>query len=107
MPFVNLNGSTKIDHLSDKITESIINRLLSRDRLHVMSRSAVVRFKGKEQDAHRFGTELGVDTVLLGTIDSHNGGLLISTELVDVANGWQLWGKSYECRADEILDLHR
>lgn len=95
LPFVNASGDTNMEYLSDGITVSIINNLSQLPMLRVMSQTAVFRYKGKEQDAQQIGRELGVTAVLVGRINSHDGGLLISAELVDVANGWQLWGETY------------
>ena len=70
-----------------------------------MSRSAVFRYKGKPLDAQRVGREIGVDGVLVGRVDSREGRLLISTELVDVANGWQLWGENYDRGSCDIFEV--
>ena len=96
LPFVNASGDYEMDYLSDGITVNIINNLSQMPMLRVMSQTAVFRYKGKEQDAQQIGRELGVTAVLVGRIHSHDGGLLISAELVDVANGWQLWGETYD-----------
>lgn len=105
LPFVNANGDANMEYLSDGITVSIINSLSQLPMLRVMSRSTVFRYKGRELDAQRIGKELGVTAVLVGRIHSANGGLLISAELVDVANGWQLWGETYDRGARAIFEV--
>lgn len=104
LPFVNESAEAKMQYVSDGITESIINSLSELPRLRVMSRSAVFRYKGKEIDALRIGRQLGVDAVLLGRVQTQEGRLLVSAELVDVANGWQLWGENYD-RGSAILEV--
>ena len=41
----------------------------------------------------------------LGRVQLREGRLLITTELVDVANGWQLWGENYDRESKAILEL--
>lgn len=90
LPFVNESAEAQMEYLSDGITESIINSLSQLPRLRVVSRSTVFRYKNKELEAQRLGSELHVDAVLVGRVNSLEGRLLISTELIDVKNGWQL-----------------
>src|SRR5262249_32983576 len=48
----------------------------------------------------------GVDRVLLGTLHLVGEVLTISTELIDVANGWQLFGRTYRRKLSEMLETH-
>ena len=105
LPFVNASATANMDYLSDGITESIIKSLSQLPLLRVMSRSAVFRFKGNELDAQQIGRELGVDVVLVGRVHTQGRRLLISAELVDVANGWQLWGENYDRGSRAIFEV--
>jgi len=105
LPFANASADGEMEYLSDGITESIINSLSQLPQLRVMSRNAVFRYKGREVDAQRIGRELGVDAVLVGRVHLVDNRLLISTELVDVANGWQLWGDNYDRGSKAIFDV--
>jgi TolB-like protein len=105
LPFFNTDRDPKTEYLADGITESIINSLSQLPRLRVMSRSAVFRYKGKPLDARLAGTELGVEALLVGEVNVRNGELHIRAEMVDVANGWQLWGENYDRVAEDIFDV--
>ena len=105
LPFVNASGDANMEYLSDGITVSVINSLSQLPMLRVMSRSIIFRYKGTDLDAQHIGKELGVTTVLVGRVHSANDGLLISAELVDVANGWQLWGETYDRGARSIFEV--
>src|SRR5882724_2225154 len=105
LPFANASHDEKMEYLSDGITESIINSLSQLPQLRVMSRNAVFRYKGRELDAQRIGRELGVDAVLVGQVQLLDRRLLVSTELVDVANGWQLWGHNYDRGSKAIFEV--
>jgi TolB-like protein/Tfp pilus assembly protein PilF len=102
---VNQSGDPELEYLSEGITESIINSLSQLEKLRVMSRSSVFRYHGKELDAQQIGRELGVDAVLVGRVHSLGQRLVISTELVDVANGWQLLGENYDRESKDIFEI--
>jgi TolB-like protein len=95
LPFVNDSDDPTAEYLSDGITESIINSLSRLPELKVMSRNAVFRFKGKNPDPQEVGRNLRVGAVLMGRLVKLNDRLIIKTELIDVADGSQLWGAEY------------
>jgi TolB-like protein/DNA-binding winged helix-turn-helix (wHTH) protein/tetratricopeptide (TPR) repeat protein len=106
LPFLNATGDHDIEYLADGLTDHIVNNLSRVSRLRVMSRSAVFRYKTKKEvDPRVVGRELGVATVLVGKLTARPDGLVISVELVEVTTGWQLWGDSFDCRLDDLLDI--
>jgi len=105
LPLVNVSGDPNTDYLSDGITESIINTLAQLPQLKVMARSTVFRYKGLEIDPQEVGARLGVRAVLTGRVLYRGDTLNIQTELVDVADGSQIWGEQYNRRAADILDV--
>ncbi len=104
LPFVNVSGNFDIEHLTDGITETLINTLSQLPELRVTARNTVFRYKGKDLDAGQVGRELGVHNVLFGTLDSLEDRMILSIELIDVAGGWQLCGRTYNRKFGEILE---
>lgn len=105
LPFVNDSGDANAEYLSDGITESIINSLSRLPALKVMSRNAVFRFKGKSPDPQEVGRNLKVGAVLMGRLVKLNDRLIIKTELIDVADGTQLWGAEYNISLSDIFSV--
>jgi TolB-like protein/Flp pilus assembly protein TadD len=105
LPLTNVSGNPDSEYLSDGITESIINILSQLPRLRVMARSTVFRYKGREVDPQQVGQALGVRAVLVGRVLQRGESLIVRIELVDVANGWQLWGEQYNRKFADILAL--
>ena len=105
LPFENAGGDAETEYLSDGITETIINNLSQIRKLRVMARSTVFRYKGRIADAQQVGRELNVRAVLSGRVFQRGDTLMIGTELVDVANGWQLWGERYKRTMADIFDV--
>jgi TolB-like protein/Tfp pilus assembly protein PilF len=105
LPFINASADPEAEYLSDGITESIINNLSQLPALKVSARNTVFRYKGCEADAQEVGRELGVGAVLSGRILQFNARLIIRAELVDAADGWQLWGAQFDRVSSDIIAL--
>ena len=68
-----------------------------------MSRSSVFRYKGKDVDPQQVGFDLGIRAVLMGRVLQRIDDLIVNTELIDVADGSQIWGEHYNRKRSEIL----
>jgi TolB-like protein/tetratricopeptide (TPR) repeat protein len=101
LPFENAGDDTAAEYLSDGLTDSIIMSLSPLRTVRVMARTTVFRYKGRS-DPLAVGRELQVRAVLVGQVVQRAGRLRITVELVDVANGWQLWGAQYECEPADL-----
>lgn len=107
LPFQNASGDPNMDYLSDGVTESIINSLSRIAPLKVMARSTMFRFKGRESDPRSVGKELGVKAVMTGRILAQGDDLTVSAELVNVADGTQLWGEQYNRRTNQLATVQQ
>jgi TolB-like protein/Tfp pilus assembly protein PilF len=107
LPFQNSSGDPNVDYLSDGVTESIINSLSRLTQLKVMARSTMFRFKGRESDPQAVGKELGVNAVMTGRMLQQGDNLALSVELVNVADGTQLWGEQYNRRAADLATVQQ
>jgi len=105
LPFINASGDSEMEYLSDGITETVISALSRIPTIRVMARSTVFRFKGRLDNPQAIGRQLGVAKIVVGRVLPKGGSLSIGAELVDVENGWQVWGEQFNRRFDDILDL--
>ena len=105
LPFVNADADPETEYLADGITESIIHHVSRISSVRVMARSTVFRYKDKTSDPRTVGRKLNVDAVLLGRLQQRGDALLIAAELVDVQNGWRLWGEQYNRKLADILSV--
>jgi TolB-like protein len=104
MPLANMSNDPNAEYLSEGITESTINNLSQLHELQVVARSTVFRYKGQEIDPLEVGEKLSVNYVMVGRILLMGDQLIVKAELVDVANGWQLWGQQY---AHDFSDIFK
>lgn len=103
LPLMNVSGDPNLEYLSDGLTESIINSMSQLPQLRVMARSTVFRYKSQEVDAEKVGRDLSVRGVLTGRVLQFGERLIIRTELVDTADGSQLWGEQYDCKPSDLF----
>jgi TolB-like protein/Tfp pilus assembly protein PilF len=105
LPFTNDCADPDAEYLSDGITETLINNLSQIWNLRVVARSTVFRYKGKEADPQKAGSDLHVRAVVSGRLLQRGSTLIVRAELMDVATGAQLWGGQYNRQAEDVFLL--
>jgi eukaryotic-like serine/threonine-protein kinase len=93
LPFGNVDGDPNSDYLTDGITESLIANLAHVPDLKVKSRNSVFHYKGKDVDAQKVGTELGVAALVSGRVTKCGDNVEVSAELTDICDNSELWGQ--------------
>jgi serine/threonine protein kinase/tetratricopeptide (TPR) repeat protein len=105
LPFVNATTDPNNEYLSDGLTDSLISTLSQLPGLKVMARSTVFRFKGKEDDPQKIGQTLQVSALLIGRIAQHGDHVAVQADLVNAADGSELWGSHYDTAMSDITHL--
>ncbi|HJZ12181.1 MAG TPA: protein kinase, partial [Acidobacteriota bacterium] len=105
LPFTNVSGDTKIEYLTDGITESIISRISQLPSLKVISRNSVFHYKGRAIDPQKVRDELNVEAVVMGRVLHQGDSLSISVELIDTHDNAQLWGEQYNRKLADIFTV--
>jgi tetratricopeptide (TPR) repeat protein len=70
-----------------------------------MARGTVFHYRGQRVDPLEVGRELNVGAVLTGRVVQQGNQLMIGTELMDVENGWHLWGEQYNRKTADVFAL--
>ena len=102
LPLHNASSDPSAAELSDNITDSIFNTLSQVPNLKLKSRSAVLRYRGRETDPEAVGRELNVHSVLTGSVSQRGEGLSINLELIDVPHNSVLWSEQYKLKLADI-----
>ncbi len=105
MPFTNASGDPSMEYLSDGIGESINNSISQLPGLRVMSRNSVHRFKGRETDVRSAGRDLSVEALLTGRVVQSGNDLVVSVELINVADNTHIWGEQYNRKLTDLVSL--
>lgn len=96
LPFVNLSADPEAEYFSDGMTEEIINALSQVRGLRVAARSSSFSFKGREVDARTVGGQLGVRTLLEGSVRKAGNRVRLTAQLISAADGYNLWSQTFE-----------
>jgi TolB-like protein/Tfp pilus assembly protein PilF len=105
LPFENLSGDKENEYFSDGITEDILTQLSKIGALTVISRSSVTRYKGSNVSIKEIGQELGVRTILAGSVRRDGDRVRIVGRLVDTRSERQIWGDSYDREMSDIFAI--
>lgn len=104
LPLKSYNNN-KDNTLPIQITDAIITRLGTSDKIIVRPTNAVLPFSSDEQDATEIGRKLQTDTVLDGRIQQEDNRLRITLQLINVADGRHLWSGQIDGFSTQILSL--
>ena len=107
LPFHNLSEDTDNEYFSDGLSEEIRNQLAAVPGLKVAARTSSFAFKGRHEDAREIGRRLNVAAILEGGVRKQAGVVRISLQLVNTADGYQVWSERYERRLEDIFRLQR
>jgi TolB-like protein len=105
LPFSNLSGDASRDFFSDGMSEELLNLLARIPGLKVASRTSSFAYKGRNVDIREVGRELGVETVLEGSVRQAGDEVRITAQLIDAETGFHLWSETYERRLEDIFQV--
>ena len=105
LPFVDATPDSGTEYLSDGIAQSLIDNLSRLPQLRVMASGTTFTYKGRQVDPRKVGQELKVDALLQGRVSKVGDNLLVETQLVNTADGTQLWGEQYDRRLSDVISI--
>jgi TolB-like protein len=103
LPFLNMSDDASNEYFSDGISEEILNLLGRIPSLKVIGRTSSFGFKGKNEDLRVIGQKLGVRTLLEGSVRKSGDRVRITAQLIDVADGAQMWSEIYDRDLTDIF----
>lgn len=107
LPFLNLNGGSADEYLSDGIAEELTTGLAQLGGLRVVAATSAFQFRGKSEDVRKIGQALDARALLEGSISQSGDGLRINVQLINTLDGYHLWSKTYDTRAADLLASER
>lgn len=105
LPFVNLGGDLGDEYFSDGLTETLLHMLAQLPELKVAARTSVFSFKGKDVDVRDIATQLGVATVLEGSVQRSGDTVRITAQLIEADTGFHLWSETFDRSLDDIFTV--
>jgi len=96
LPFADLSPGKDQEYFADGVAEEVLNGLAQVEGLRVIGRTSAFSFKGSSKRVDQIGRELGVGTVLDGSVRRMDNRLRISAQLVRTSDGTTLWAQTFD-----------
>src|SRR6201997_3422556 len=107
LPLLNESGDPKDEYFSDGLSEELIAALAQIRELKVIGRSSSFRFKERKEEPKTIGEKLGVSTLLEGTVRKQGDQVRIVAELVNAADGIELWTRTFDRELKDIFAVQQ
>ncbi len=105
LPFRNVSGDPGQEYFADGLTDALIADLAQIGALRVISRTSVMPYKATAKRLPEIARELGVDSVVEGSVLRYGERVRITARLVDAATDRNIWSETYERDLSDILSL--
>ena len=105
LPFQNLSPDPENAFFADGMTEDILTQLAKIRDLKVISHSSVMRYKGTQKPIQTIASELGVATVLEGSVRRAGNRVRIVGQLIDARSDEHLWAETYDRELKDVFAI--
>jgi adenylate cyclase len=105
LPLANISADNKDEYFADGMTEELIATLSKIGSFRVMARTSVVRYKGTAKSIAETGNELGVGTILEGSVRKAGSKIRITVQLVDSHSEEHLWSQQYDRDLEDVFNI--
>src|SRR5437667_5794489 len=96
LPFENLSDDKNAAYFADGIQDEILTKVASIADLKVISRTSTAKYKSKPEDLKTVSKQLGVATVLEGSVQKAADKVRVNVQLIDARADSHLWAKTYD-----------
>jgi TolB-like protein len=105
LPFADMSPNKDQEYFCDGMTEEILTKLSKLGELKVIARTSVMRYKNSDKSIKQIGEELGVATILEGSIRREEDNILVTAQLINVEDESHLWTEKYQKKLASVFDL--
>ena len=103
LPFANISPDPNDEYFADGLTEELIANLSLVPGLKVIARTSVLGYKKGEKKVALIGKELGVGTIVEGSVRRAANKIRVTVQVIDVATEEHLWTAKYDDDLDDIF----
>ncbi len=105
LPFVNLSNDPEQEYFSDGVVEAILNHLFKVGELKVISSTSTKKYKNTELSLREISKELGVSSILEGSVQKIGSNVRITAQLIDARTDTHLWSETYDKNLADIFSI--
>jgi TolB-like protein/Tfp pilus assembly protein PilF len=103
LPFENLSEDKGNAYFADGIQEEILTKLASIADLKVISRTSTAKYKSRPEDLRTVSQQLGVATVVEGTVQRAADKVRVNVQLIDARADSHLWAKTFDREIKDVF----
>ncbi|MCI4365046.1 MAG: tetratricopeptide repeat protein [Thermoplasmata archaeon] len=105
LPFANISPDPTDEYFADGLTEEVITVLSQLRSLRVIARTSVTPYKSTAKGIAQIGAELGVSSILEGSVRKDGNRLRVTFQLIDVRSQGHVWAQTYDRELDDIFAI--
>lgn len=105
LPFENLSTDQNNAYFASGMQDMILTQLVGIGGLKVISRTSTEKYPSHPEDVRTIARQLGVSTLLEGTVQRAGNQVLINVQLIDANSGNHLWAKAYTRTLDNVFNV--
>jgi adenylate cyclase len=105
LPFTNVSGDSGQEYFSDGLTDLLIIRLSKVPGMFVIARASSFSYKGRAVTVQQVGRQLGVRTILEGSVLKTGDRVRITAQLADATSGANLWAQNFDQPLKDIFAM--
>ena len=105
LPFANISPDPHDEYFADGMTEELISTMSKVAGLRVIARTSVVGYKNSQKKIDQIAKELGVGTVLEGSVRKAGDRLRITVQLIEARTSDHLWAESYDRDLKDVFAI--
>jgi len=105
LPFDNMSEDLSNEFFADGITDDILTQLSKIKSLEVISRTSILQYKNTTKSLREIGKELGVATILEGSVRRGGNRVRINAQLIDARTDEHIWAETYDRELDDIFAI--
>lgn len=105
LPFIDLSEDAANEYFVDGIAEELLNQLANVASLQVAARTSSFFFKGKNEPVQSIGRQLGVRTVLEGSVRRSGNRIRVTAQLINAADGYHLWSDNFDRELGDVFAI--
>ncbi|MGA7923764.1 MAG: adenylate/guanylate cyclase domain-containing protein, partial [Thermoplasmata archaeon] len=103
LPFVSMSPDPNDEYFADGLTEELIESLSHVKGLKVIARTSVMDYKKKQKHVSEIGKELGVGTIVEGSVRKAANRIRVTVQMIDVVTEEHLWASKYDDDLDDVF----
>ena len=109
LPFTSRSADPDNVFFADGIHDDLLTMLANINSLRVISRTSVMEYRDTKKNMREIGEELGVTTILEGSVQKAGNNVRINVQLIDTNEDQHLWAQSYdrELTTNNIFAIQR